>query len=67
MPIQVRGVLLHTVSGTELSRVIRYPNPQKAIFHQEPEQQPCVFAVGLLLLDSLGFDLGGISDPHLEP
>ena len=44
----------------------RYPDPRKVVFAHQSEQKLCVFAVGLLLLHSLGFDFGGIADPKLE-
>jgi hypothetical protein len=37
-----------------------YPDPRKVIFPQQPEQELGISAVGLLLLDSLGYDLCGI-------
>jgi hypothetical protein len=43
-----------------------YPDPRKAIFHHQLQQQLRIFAVGLLLLDAFRFYLGGIADPHLE-
>src|ERR1700752_1032546 len=44
----------------------RYPDSRKAIFHHQLQQQLRVFAVGLLLLDALGFYLRWIADPHLK-
>src|SRR5712691_3017391 len=44
----------------------RYPDSRKAIFPHQLQQQLRVLAVGLLLLDALGFDLRWIADPHLK-
>src|SRR6266481_6264275 len=44
----------------------RYPDPRKAIFHHQLQQQLSIFAVSLLLLDALRLYLGWIADPHLE-
>jgi len=40
-----------------------YPDAWKAIFLEQLEQQLGVLAVGLLLADTLGFNLRGIADP----
>ena len=45
---------------------IRYPDPRKAVFDQEPQQQLRVLAIGLLFAYPLGADLGGVPDPQLE-
>ena len=39
---------------------IRYPDPRKAIFQQQPQQQLRVLAIGLLLAHSFRADLCGI-------
>src|SRR5450432_143619 len=57
MPKQLPHI---TIFGT------RYPNPREAIFHHQLQQQLCILAVSLLLLDALGLDLRGIADPHFE-
>src|ERR1700688_1492544 len=44
----------------------RDPDSRKAIFHHQLQQQLRIFAVGLLLLDALGFYLRWIADPHLK-
>src|SRR5258708_13238529 len=44
----------------------RYPDSRKAVFHHQLQQQLRIFAVGLLLLDALGFYLRWIADPHFE-
>src|ERR1700681_4604847 len=43
-----------------------YPNPRKAIFHHQLQQQLRIFAVGLLLFDALRLYLRWITDPHFE-
>src|ERR1700726_2330631 len=43
-----------------------YPNPRKAIFHHQLQQQLRIFAVCLLLLHALGLYLRWITDPHFE-
>ena len=45
---------------------IRYPDFREAIFQQQPQQQLCVLAIGLLLAHSFGADRGGIADPQLK-
>jgi hypothetical protein len=45
---------------------IRHPNLRKGIFPQQLEQESGIFALELLLLHSLGFDLCRLSDPQLE-
>ena len=45
---------------------IRYPDPRKAVFHHESQQQLCVLAIGFLFAYSFRADLGGIPDPQLE-
>ena len=44
----------------------RYPDPRKAIFQHQLQQQLRIFAIGLLFLDAPGLDLRGIADPHFE-
>src|ERR1700704_449503 len=44
----------------------RYPDPRKAIFHHQLQQQLRILAIGLLLLDALRLDLCWIADPHLK-
>src|SRR5215510_14598316 len=43
-----------------------YPNSRKAILQHQLQQKARIFAIGLPLFDSLGRDLGGISDPQLK-
>ncbi len=53
----------------ELSQVSilrpRYPDPRKAVLHQQVQQVLGILAVVLLLPHSLRSNLGRISDPHL--
>src|SRR3984957_12358201 len=44
----------------------RHPDPRKAIFHHQLQQQLRIFAIGFLLLDAPGLDLRGVPDPHFE-
>ena len=44
----------------------RHPDPRKAIFQQQPQQQLRILAIRLLLAYPLASDLGGISDPQLK-
>ncbi len=43
-----------------------YPDSRKAIFQQQLQQQLGILAVGLLLADTLGFNLRGIANSHLD-
>jgi len=44
----------------------RYPNPGKAIFQQQSQQQLRILTIRLLLAYSLRADLGGVPDPQLK-
>src|SRR5713101_225732 len=44
----------------------RHPDPRKAIFQQQSQNQLRILAIRLLLAYSLRADLGGIPDPQLE-
>src|SRR5215469_8219122 len=43
-----------------------YPDPRKTIFHQQAQQQPCIFSICLRLAYPLGFNLRRIADPQLK-
>jgi len=45
---------------------IRHPDPRKAVFNQEAQQQLRVLTIGLLLAHPLGADLGGVPNPQFE-
>ncbi len=45
---------------------VRHPDPRKAVFHHQPQQQLRILAIGLLLAHSFGANLRRVPDPQLK-
>src|SRR6266581_3608911 len=45
---------------------VRYPDPRKAVFYHQPQQELRILAIRLLLAHSLGANLRCVPDPQLK-